>query len=97
MGEDRGNLYDSKWLVSNELFELLSGNDFFSRQKFFAFDAGKIIEVFPNVVVAAFVQVDAVFNSDNQIVELSISNLNLLQFNGALHYGLMGKCQALGL
>ena len=83
--------------VFNEMNELFRAYDFFHRHRLFAFNARKIVEVFPDVVVAAFVEVNSDFSSDNQIVEIPSRDFQLLQFHGTLHHGLVGEGEALGL
>ena len=97
VGEDRRDLLDGKGFPSKELLELLRGDDFIHRQMPFAFDAREVVEVFPDVVFAALVEVETVFYSDNQIVEMSCGHLRLLQFHGAQHHGLVGEGEALCL
>ena len=97
VGEDRGDLGEGKGLVAKQLFELLRGHDLVRRKGLVALDAGEIVEVTPDVVVAALMQVDAVFYPDNQVVEVSCRDLGFLQFHGSLHHGLVGEGEALGL
>ena len=81
----------------NELKKCLGTNDFFNGHRLFAFDAREVVKVAPDVVVAALVEIDAVFYSDNQIVEIPCRDFQLLQFDGALHDGLSLEGEALGL
>ena len=97
MGEDRGDLGEGKWFASNQLLELFRGDDLIHRKGLLTLDAGEVVEVFPNVVAAALAEVNVVFYPDNQIVEVSCCDLGFLQFHGALHHGLVGEGEALGL
>ena len=97
VGEDRGDLFDGKRFFLKKLLELRCGGDFFHRQLPIAFDAGEVLEVFPDVVAAAIVEIDTIFCFDNQIVEVSFRHLRLLQFHGTLHDGLVGEGKALRL
>ena len=77
--------------------KFLRGNDFVHRQQFVAFDTWKIVEVFPDVVAVALVEVDFVVHLENQIIEISCRDFHFLQLHGALHHGLSLKGEALGL
>ena len=81
----------------NELKKRLGTDNFFNGHGLFAFDAREVVEVAPDVVVVALVEVDVVFYSDNQIVEKPYRDFQLLQFHGSLHDGLSLKGEALGL
>ena len=95
--EDGRDLDDRKRLVFNEFVELVRGEDFVDRQCPLAFDAWEVVEVAPDVVAAALVEIYAVFESDNQIVEIPCCDLHFGQFHGALHDGLVGEGEALRL
>ena len=84
-------------LILNKLLELFRGNNFFHRHRLLAFDAGEVVKIAQDVITAAFVQIHTTLNPDNQIVEISCGNLDLLQFHWALHRGLMRIGQAMGL
>ena len=81
----------------NELKKHFGTDNFFYSHVFFALNAWEIVEVAPDVVVAAFVEIDVVFYSDNQVVEISCGDLQLLQFDGSLHNGLSPEGEAMGL
>ena len=95
--EDRRYFNYGKGFVFNKLLELFRGKYFFNGHRLLAFDARKIVEVAPDVIAASFMEVDAIFDSDNQIVEMSCCDLCLLQFDGTLHDGLPIEGEALGL
>ena len=77
VGENRGDLRDGKRLPFDEPLELFCGNDFVHRHGGIAFDAGEVVKIFPDVVVVSLVEINASFNADNQIVEISCSDFGL--------------------
>ena len=81
----------------NELKKHFGAYDFVYGHGFFALNAWEVVEVAPDVVVAALVEIDVVFYSDNQVVEISCGDFQLLQFDGSLHDGLSPEGEALGL
>ena len=97
VGEDRGDLRDGERLPFDELLELLRGNDFVHCHGRFAFDAREVVEVAPDVVATAFVEIKAFFSSDNQIVEMPCRDFHFRQFHGTLHHGLVVEGEAMCL
>ena len=81
----------------SELKKCFGADDFVYGHGIFALNAWKIVKVAPDVVVAAFVEVDIILYSDNQIVEISCGDFHFLQLDGPLHYGLSPEGEALGL
>ena len=81
----------------NELKKRLGTDNFFNGHGLFSFDAREVVEVAPDVVVAALMKVNVFFYSDNQVVEIPCRDFQLLQFDGSLNDGLSLKGEALRL
>ena len=94
----RGDSADLKNLIRHHFFECLTVNNFLNGHGFFTFDTWEVVKVFPDVVVFAFPQINAVVRCpEYQIVEISCSDFHFFFFHGSFFDGVVGKGKAVSL
>lgn len=88
---------DLKILMGKNFCKTGGDDNFIDGERVFAFDAGEVVKVFPNVIVFSLAQIDFVLViSDYQIVKMSYSNFCLVDLNGAFCDGVMAEGEAMG-
>ena len=83
--------------VVNHLQERFRPDDILGTDRFLTLDAGEVVEVAPDVVATAFVEVDFISCPHDQIVEIACRDLGLGQLHWPLHDGLPFEGEAMGL
>ena len=83
--------------VLDQLVELVRFQEIGGPSEVLRLDAWEVVEVFPDVAVVAFVQVDLVLEPDDEIVEIARLDIDPVHFDGALRDGVVGEGEAMGL